>query len=104
MTAPQGGALTVDALDFYRRALRIVGLNTLRSDAVQAATLLRGVCPAIQSGHLKAPRVAGTYPLAEVRVAYGAVYTGNTGGRVVLAPEPAAPMMTRAALDDRRGA
>lgn len=90
MTAPQGGGLHVDALDFYRRALRVVGLNTLRSDTVRAAAVLREVCPAIRRGHLKPPRVARTFALSEVQDAYATVHAGDTRGRVVLVPGPVA--------------
>ncbi|MEU1548297.1 zinc-binding alcohol dehydrogenase family protein [Nocardia sp. NPDC005745] len=86
MTAPQGGILQLDVLNFYRRALRVVGLNTMRFDAAQAATVLREVCPAIERGELRAPRVARTFPLAEVEQAYATVHAGGTRGRVVLVP------------------
>lgn len=66
MTAPRGESLSVDVLDFYRRALRVVGLNTMRCDSIQAAAVLRSVCAAIRSGHLRAPYIAKRYHRAKM--------------------------------------
>lgn len=84
ITAPQGGALEIDVLDFYRRALNFVGVNTLRYDASFAAKALRDVLPAIRDGHLKPPRIGETMPLAKVSEAYAKVSAGGHNGRIVL--------------------
>lgn len=87
MTAPRGGALQLEVLDVYRRALRLTGLSSVRFDAVRAAELLRTVGPALEQGHLRPPRIARSCPLSEIRKAYTDVHAGTTRGRVVLLPK-----------------
>ena len=86
LTAPQGGTLEIDVLDFYRRALTFAGINTLRSEVVAIAGILRGVVPAIRDGYLKAPRVSKTIPISQAGEAYATVHAGGHQGRVVLIP------------------
>lgn len=84
--AATGGRLaTVDVLAFYRRGLRLVGVNSLAYDADAAARVLEAVAPGFESGALAAPRVGQAFYLERAREAYEAVAAGGAG-RVVLVP------------------
>jgi NADPH:quinone reductase len=58
--------------DFYRKELRLFGLNTLMLDAEDRV--------------LQAPPIAGRYLLEEARSAYALVESGEVQGRVLLIP------------------
>ncbi|MFD2414863.1 hypothetical protein [Amycolatopsis pigmentata] len=45
LNAPSGGELRIEDIEFYRRALRISGLNTLTYDSVRAVKILCKVGP-----------------------------------------------------------
>jgi len=76
---------TIDVLDFYRRGLRLVGVNSVRYDAQAAARVLEAVAPGFESGALAAPRVGRAFYLERAREAYEAVAAGGAG-RVALVP------------------
>jgi NADPH:quinone reductase-like Zn-dependent oxidoreductase len=84
--AAQGHArVDFDPQNFYRRDLRLAGLNTTRITTAEAAAILRPLIPAFERGQLVPPRVAAGYPLEDAAAAYAAVEDG-TSDRVVLHP------------------
>jgi len=75
-----------DVLEFYRRDLRLAGLNTGRLDCRRAGEVLRSLAPGFESGALRVPRIASSYPLADAASAYQEVKAG-AAGRVLLLPQ-----------------
>jgi len=76
-----------DILAFYRRNLRMVGVDSLRLTAAQCAAILDTLGPAFDDGRLHAFEVdaGGLLPLDEAPSAYRRVLEG-TIDRVVFAP------------------
>jgi NADPH2:quinone reductase len=72
--------------DFYRKELRLFGLNTLMLDAERSATVLKDLIPGFEDRVLQAPPIAGRYLLEEARSAYALVESGEVQGRVLLIP------------------
>lgn len=85
IAATDGRHATVDVLDFYRRELRLVGVNSVRHDAHAAARVLDQVGPGFESGALAPPRVGQAFYLERAQDAYEAVAAGGVG-RVALVP------------------
>ena len=82
MTASVGpGTVALDVLSFYRRQLRLVGVNTLSLDSAACAGALRSLSAGFADGQLQPPGDLRVMPLAEAAAAYAAV---GGGGRVVL--------------------
>ncbi len=75
-----------DLLDFYRRELRLLGVNTLSLDAAAGARVLDALRPGFESGALQAPRIAERFPLDQAPAAYDRVGSGAAGGKVLLLP------------------
>lgn len=75
-----------DPQNFYRRDLRLAGLNTTRMTAADAAAILNPLVPAFERGDLTAPHIAASYSLDDAAAAYSAVDHGSSGGRVVFRP------------------
>ena len=83
ITAPKDGLATFNLRTLYRKAVRLLGLDTLRLSVTDCATLLRQIAPYFQSAQFSlqppTPR-----PLAEAPAAY---LTASQGGaRIVLRP------------------
>ena len=76
-----------DPQAFYRRDLRLVGLNTTRMTVSEAASVLRPLVAAFERGDLRPPHVAQSHPLEEASTAYSTVQNGTAAGRVVLRPQ-----------------
>lgn len=85
ISAAAGRHVTFDLLDFYRRELRLVGVNSVRYDAHAAARVLEQVAPGFESGALAPPPVGRAFYLERAREAYEAV-EGGGAGRVALVP------------------
>jgi NADPH:quinone reductase-like Zn-dependent oxidoreductase len=81
-TTPDRREVPLDLLDFYRRDLRLLGVNTLTLDAAAGARILEQLAPGFEAGALRKPAVAETYPLARAAEAYERVGAG--AGKVVL--------------------
>lgn len=77
--------VSFDLLDFYRRELRLFGVNTLSLDGPAAARILDALRPGFEAGVLRAPAIAERYPLDEAAHAYERV--GSAKGKVLLIPE-----------------
>jgi NADPH2:quinone reductase len=77
--------VSFDLLDFYRRELRLLGVNTLSLDATTGARILDALRPGFESGVLQAPSIAERYPLSQASQAYERV--GAAKGKVLLLPD-----------------
>jgi NADPH:quinone reductase-like Zn-dependent oxidoreductase len=94
LVAPRGRAVVIasaggtrvsfDMLDFYRRELRLFGLNSVALEPATTGRILDALAAAFDSGVLEAPRIADRVPLAEARRAYEAVARGKSGGKIVI--------------------
>lgn len=78
--------VSFDLLDFYRKQLRLFGLNTSFLDAERGARVLEELVPGFEEGALRAPPIAERYPLEEATEAYRRVWSGEVPGRVLLVP------------------
>lgn len=76
-----------DILAFYRRNLRLVGVDSLKLDAAACAAILEALRPGFDDGSLRAFDVddATPLPLEQAADAYRRVLAGSSD-RVVLAP------------------
>jgi NADPH:quinone reductase-like Zn-dependent oxidoreductase len=84
-----GGRETpVDLFSFYRRELRLAGLDTASLDLEQIRAIYERLTPLFVSGAVAPPRIASAVPLSQARAAYEAVQRG-VNGKVVLLPEAA---------------
>jgi NADPH:quinone reductase-like Zn-dependent oxidoreductase len=86
--APPGmGQLTVDfpVLDFYRRGLTLIGVNSLLHDTVACATMLAQFAAWFDSGDLPPPPQPHSRPLSEGVSAYAQV-NGGFSEKIVLVP------------------
>lgn len=78
--------VSFDLLDFYRRELRLYGVNTRHMTVSDGARILESLCPGFEAGVLRAPQIAETFPLARAREAYELAASGSAGGKVILVP------------------
>lgn len=76
---------TFDLFDFYRRELRLFGLNTLNTSSQRAGEILRSLQPAFESSALAPPQVK-PFKLSDAQQAYEAVNAGDKGGKAVILP------------------
>jgi NADPH:quinone reductase-like Zn-dependent oxidoreductase len=76
-----GSAVSIDLLDFYRRRLQLIGVNTLAVDIENGARILSTLEPLFQSGALGAPHIAARYRLQDAVQAYARTASGQ--GKVV---------------------
>jgi NADPH2:quinone reductase len=84
-----GGRETqLDLFPFYRRQLRIFGLDTAALDLGQIRTIYEALAPLFATGAVAPPRIVSAVPLSQARAAYEAVQRG-VNGKVVLLPEAA---------------
>jgi NADPH:quinone reductase len=84
--APPGmGQLTVDfpVLDFYRRGLTLIGVNSLLHDTVACAKMLSEFAKLFTSGALPPPPAPEQRPLSEGLTAYAQIH-GGYAGKIVL--------------------
>jgi NADPH:quinone reductase-like Zn-dependent oxidoreductase len=78
--------VSFDLLDFYRRELRLIGVNTLSLDGVAGVRILESLRPGFESAALHAPPIAARFPLTEATRAYEQVASGAAKGKVVIVP------------------
>ena len=78
--------VSFDLIDFYRRQLRLFGIDSRKVDALGAVTILERLELGFLTGALTPPRIAARFPLARAREAYEVVGRGDAQGRVVLIP------------------
>ncbi len=72
-----------DLLEFYRRDLRLVGVNSLHLDAKACAGILEQLTPAIEANILR-PLIAASYPLKDAIAAYEQVQNRSSIGKVLI--------------------
>jgi NADPH2:quinone reductase len=77
--------VSFDLIDFYRRELRVFGVDSRKVDAADAGRILERLELGFLTGVLRPPHIAARFPLARAREAYQAVARG-AHGRVVLVP------------------
>ena len=82
-SAAGGKDFSLDLFDFYRKRLKLFGLDTTSMDATACAEILNQLTPSFESGALKAPVAGERYPLADAPKGYERV-AAHTGGKVVL--------------------
>jgi NADPH:quinone reductase-like Zn-dependent oxidoreductase len=78
--------VSFDLLDFYRRELRLFGVNSLVADARDCRRILERLAPGFESGALKAPS-AQPYALADAVAAYQDMSAGRVR-KAVLSIKP----------------
>jgi NADPH2:quinone reductase len=78
--------VSFDLIDFYRRELRLFGVDSRKVDAVEAGRILERLELGFLTGVLRPPHIAALFSLARAREAYQAVARGDVRGRVVLVP------------------
>jgi NADPH:quinone reductase-like Zn-dependent oxidoreductase len=84
-----GGRETpLDLLTFYRRRLRLYGINTAAFDLHQIARMYGKFGPLFESGAIDPPPIAARIPLSNAREAYERVNRGGAG-KVVIVPDSA---------------
>ena len=79
INAPPDGTIAFPLLSFYRRGLRLLGVNSLLLDAAASARILDDVASGLETGRLRPPVIAKRYPLAQAAQAYGDVVSGGNG-------------------------
>ncbi|RUP49681.1 putative dehydrogenase [Jimgerdemannia flammicorona] len=80
-----GHKLSIDGLDFYRRNLRLLGLNSLSYTDVQAAEVLENLTPGFESGILTPPKDIKEVKLDDAKAAYDEIANGGKT-KIVLVP------------------
>jgi len=75
-----------DLLDFYRKELALLGVNTNLLDTVASGDILDGLRPEFDRGRLTPPDIARTCSLDEAVRAYVEVGKGTAGGKIVIVP------------------
>ncbi|MBI3942579.1 MAG: zinc-binding alcohol dehydrogenase family protein [Chloroflexi bacterium] len=83
LSSPVERTVSFDLLSFYRRNLRILGVNTLAIADEHLAQALEALEPDFNSGAIRV-RIAQSYALTEGRQALEAVKAGRAMGKVVL--------------------
>ncbi len=79
--------VSFDLLDFYRRELRLFGVNTLSLTAADGARILSALAPGFESGALHSPPITERYALSDAVHAYERVRSGTVPGKVILLPD-----------------
>jgi NADPH:quinone reductase len=84
ITSPADGKSSFNLRSFYRKELRLQGIDTRRLDAVACAKLLVQMAPSFESGSFKV-KPARPFPLSAAVEAYEQAAHG--GGRIMLRPD-----------------
>jgi len=77
--------VTFNLADFYHNESRMFGIDTLKLDLVQTASMLDALALGFEAGDYLPARIAQRFPLSDAVAAYEAVAAGEPG-RVVLEP------------------
>jgi len=83
-SAAGGRELQLDAMEFYRNRLSLLGLDTGSLNAGACARILDELAPLFDSGALKPPVIGERYPMEKVAEAYAHAATGQPGKAVLL--------------------
>ncbi|HYZ17544.1 MAG TPA: zinc-binding alcohol dehydrogenase family protein [Candidatus Acidoferrum sp.] len=86
ISAVSGRSAAFDILDFYRRNLTLLGVDSSAIDGPRAARLLRRVGRGFAAGTLHAPHVDRTVSLDEAPRAYAALASREFTGKTVIVP------------------
>ena len=84
-SAAAGKVAELDLFMLYRKRLTLYGLDTASFSLDRVGEILRHITPFVESGQLREPKVAATYPLEKARDAYERV-NARGGGKVVILP------------------
>jgi NADPH:quinone reductase len=85
ITAVGETRVSFDLLDFYRKELTLLGVNTNLLDTVASGDILDGLRNEFEQGRLTPPDIARTCSLDEAPLAYSEVGKGIAGGKIVIA-------------------
>jgi NADPH:quinone reductase-like Zn-dependent oxidoreductase len=85
MASPGGAEATLDAAAFYRRRLRLTGVNMTAVGATAVRDILDNLAPGFETGALHPPTTRA-WPLAEAKSAFEAVAAGTDGVKQILLP------------------
>jgi len=85
ITAKGDGRVSLDLRNFYRRELRLLGVDSLKLDACGAAEVLGELGAAFAAGVLHPPGIQA-FPLRHAAEAYAALAGGKVTGKPVLLP------------------
>ena len=83
-----GREASLDLFPFYRRELRLFGLDTASLQLAHIRTIYEALTPLFAAGTIAPPRIASAVALTQARSAYETVQRG-VSGKVVLLPEAA---------------
>lgn len=83
-SAAAGKMAELDMFKFYRKRLTFYGLDTASFPLHRVGEILSRINPYIESGQLREPKVAYTFPLDRARQAYERVHDGAQGKVVIL--------------------
>ena len=86
ITVTGGRQVSFDLMDFYRRELRLLGVNTLFLSAADCAGILTALAPGFQTDALRPPAISARYALVDASRAYERV-SADGSGKVLLVPE-----------------
>ena len=86
ITAAGQREVSFDLADFYHNESRLLGVDTLKRDAIACEQILTALRPGFESGEYRPAPVAAAFPLSRVSEAYAMVAAGARG-RVVLTPQ-----------------
>ncbi len=84
-SAAAGREVSLDLFDFYRRRLRLLGINTGVLTVAGGARILDQLRPLFESGQLRPHPAIERFPLERAAEAYGRV-AGGSPSKVVLVP------------------
>jgi NADPH:quinone reductase-like Zn-dependent oxidoreductase len=73
-----------DLLDFYRRELKLLGVNSLSADAIACGDILAQLTPGFKKAKLHPPLIGQSYPLQDAVIAYEQVLNRTVAGKVIL--------------------
>jgi NADPH:quinone reductase len=83
---PKQQQVNIDLLNFYRRQLRLLGVNSLDWDAQNCADILETLTPGFEENALRFTTPIQSYKLTEASKAYEQVLARSTPNKVVLKP------------------
>ncbi len=84
-SARAGRDVELNLFEFYRRRLTLYGLDTAALGLDQIAGIYEPLALLFESGAVRAPKIAASFPLSAAREAYERV-EGGAPGKVVLVP------------------
>lgn len=71
-------------LDFYRRELKLLGVNSLSADTIACGNILAQLTPGFELAKLQPPMIGQLYRLQDAVIAYEQVLNRAIAGKVIL--------------------